>query len=74
MSCCGQNRRAVRGKATTTSTHHAIVYLVYRGGTRLRVRGPVSGRLYAFTAPGHRVKVDARDKQGLLTVPNLHPA
>ena len=72
MSCCGQGRQRYHRVATQpSSTHHAIVYFTYYGATALRVRGPVTGRLYAFTAPGMRLMVDARDQRGLLSVPNL---
>ncbi len=75
MSCCGQNRRRFhhpQGRAT--STNHSVVYFIYRGPTALRVRGPVTGRLYAFTAPGMRLMVDARDQRGLASIPNLEYA
>ena len=72
MSCCGQKRQLFRRVTMRpTSTHHAIVYMTYHGPTALRVRGPVTGRLYAFTAPGHRLRVDVRDQRGLQSIPNL---
>jgi hypothetical protein len=40
----------------------------YVGNGSAAIRGPVSGRVYRFAAPGDRVRVDARDRPGLLSM------
>lgn len=82
--CCGQNRAAARAAAQAAGAARAnsapapvsgaessvIVFESVQDGARV-VRGPVSGRLYRFAGAGDRVRVDARDRPGLTTVPGL---
>ena len=83
MPCCGQSRRSLRrgpsGHASEASGRPAGapprrlpgVFLRYDGRTALRVRGPVSGRLYHFERPGAVLAVDRRDRAALSRVPRL---
>lgn len=53
-----------------SSATSEIVFEFVGPGTA-NVRGPVSGRIYRFTAPGERLRVDLRDRPGLATLPAL---
>ena len=85
--CCGKNRAAAQAAATTgatdrraasypapaplpsTATTEIVFEFVGHGATS--VRGPVSGRVYRFSAPGERVRIDLRDRPGLAAMPAL---
>ena len=43
----------------------------YTGATALTVTGPVTGRIYRFSAPGARLEVNRHDAASLLYVPSL---
>ena len=81
--CCGSNRAAARaavmasgtGPATPTAAHSGtpssvIVFECVAGGART-IRGPVSGQMYHFTGLDDRLRVDPRDRRGLMSVPTL---
>lgn len=79
--CCGKNRAAARAAAVAggvAGRGHAAtavapvppsatseIMFEYMGNGSAAIRGPVSGRVYRFAAPGDRVRVDARDRPGL---------
>lgn len=70
MSCCGKVRAA-------QTPHHASSpnpnpsYFEYIGRTSMTVVGPITARRYHFPATGARLQVDARDRKGMLGVPNI---
>jgi hypothetical protein len=79
--CCGGNRAAARaaavaagrGSAAAPSAASAIsvtteIMFEYAGRESASITGPVSGRVYRFTGPGDRVRVDARDRPGLASM------
>lgn len=84
--CCGRNRAAARAAAVAnanavppargsvtpprTDATTPIVF-EYVGDGAHAVRGPVSGTSYRFRARGDRLRVDPRDRPGLLAVPSL---
>jgi hypothetical protein len=70
MGCCGQGRAALRAAAGPPSARPAAAAppaatVRYVGGTRVRVRGSVSGRMYEFTG-GARTAVESGDAPGLV--------
>ena len=84
--CCGRNRAADRaaavghvaaggGSASTPSplVADATTPIVFEhvGSGASTVHGAVSGTAYRFAAPGVRLRVDPRDRPGLLAVPTL---
>ena len=80
MPCCGQTRKplAKRRTSTTTSTptsHRPAatqgVAFTYIGRGGVTAVGPITGRRYRFARPGVRVAVDVRDAPSLMAVPGL---
>ena len=82
--CCGQNREAARvaamagrsrnfapAVAPSVASATSVIMFEYVGDGEASVRGPVSGAVYRFLLPGHRVRVDPRDRPGLLGVRTL---
>lgn len=79
--CCGSKRAAARDAAMAAQSAgmpafvvapaQSVILFEYTGAGHQAVRGPVSGKLYAFTEPGARVQVDARDRPGLMAMPAL---
>lgn len=79
--CCGKNRAAARAAAVAggvagrgqaaaavapaPASATSEIMFEYVGTGSVAIRGPVSGRVYRFAAPGDRVRVDARDRPGL---------
>jgi hypothetical protein len=58
----------------TTSSAPAQVYAAifqYVGSTGLTVIGPATGRMYRFSGPGSKERVELQDRAGLLRVPQL---
>lgn len=70
MSCCGKARIA-HSSHGGASAGTGPVYFEYVGRTSLTVVGPVSGGRYFFPSTGTRLRVDPRDRNGMLRVPNL---
>ena len=79
MSCCGSQRAALRQNAVSSGGSPAASFRTgplefeYNGGGELRVVGPMTGRVYAFSGSGSRLVVDAADAPSLATVPALRP-
>jgi hypothetical protein len=48
-----------------------VTVFEYVGATALTVVSPLTRRTYAFSRPGARLEVDARDRPWLAFVPNL---
>jgi hypothetical protein len=84
MSCCGGKRRKLPAQtsASPNGRHHPMrAYTVpqkivgkvfeYTGQTALKVRGPITGRMYRFSKLNVRIAVDGRDASALMGVPNL---
>ncbi len=84
MPCCGKSRSQIQGTISNqrpkpipraASQPQVRVgdsaYIRYFGKTGLTVTGPVSSRIYRFSANGAPVAVDARDVASLARVPNL---
>jgi hypothetical protein len=84
MPCCGKARSQIQGtissqkpKPTPSAASQSLArvgdsaYIGYFGKTGLTVTGPVSSRIYRFSANGAPVAVDARDVASLARVPNL---
>jgi hypothetical protein len=72
MSCCGKARVAYAsspGGGATPNT--GPVYFEYVGQTSMTVMGPITGGRYFFATTGARLRVDPRDRNGMLRVPNL---
>ena len=82
--CCGQNREAARAAAMsgqnrnfapaaapTVASATSVIMFEYVGDGEASVRGPVSGQVYRFRQPGDRVRVDPRDRPGLVGVRTL---
>jgi hypothetical protein len=85
--CCGKNRAAAQAAATSgaadrraasypapaplPSTATSEIVFEFVGHAATNVRGPVSGRVYRFSAPGDRLRVDPRDRPGLAAMPAL---
>jgi hypothetical protein len=81
--CCGGNRAAARAAAMAAQSARArpvamapappasVIIFEYVGPGSAWVRGPVSGQLYQFAFPGHRLRVDPRDRPDLATSPSL---
>ena len=61
--------RSVGGALVAQPVQHA--YFSYTGDTGLTVTGPVSSRVYRFTANSGPIAVDPRDAAGLAMVPHL---
>jgi len=49
----------------------AVTVFEYVGATALTVVSPLTRKTYAFSRPGARLEVDARDRPWLAFVPNL---
>jgi hypothetical protein len=81
MSCCGQNRRALRrqihthtfesGVISPTEPPAGAIFLEYVGVTAMTVIGPVTGIRYRFGWSGAQVAIDKRDAEPLSSVPHL---
>lgn len=85
--CCGRNRAAAQAaamsgaadrRAASPTTSPALpgattteIVFEFVGPGAGSVRGPVSGRTYRFAAPGERLRVDPRDRPGLVALPSL---
>jgi hypothetical protein len=73
MPCCGGNREKARTapvqpapRTGVASPDGATVMLRYTGTTGIGVRGPRSGRVYAFSGRDPEHAVDGRDAEGLM--------
>lgn len=75
MSCCGQQRAALRSPARRNASPpvpvappllRAPVALVHMASNATVVRGPSTGLVYLFGADGAALDVDARDAPALL--------
>jgi len=76
--CCGrgrtsrtstfQNRAPVSTAPINTQSGAAFEYV---GKTALTVVGPITGANYRFERTGSRLRVDLRDRAGLVQVPVL---
>ena len=70
MECCGRNRTKIaRGQTSMTRPDpepkaEEGVRLKYTGAGEIVVRGPATGRAYAFSS-GAAVQVDRRDSDAL---------
>jgi hypothetical protein len=70
MGCCGQNRAKIEaGRMSVTRPApepkaEEGVRLEYTGAGEIVVRGPATGRPYAFS-PGTTLNVDRRDSDAL---------
>lgn len=80
MSCCGSQRKAMRGAPASTHSqpeprHRAAApaEFEYNGPGQLTVTGPLTGVVYRFHARGARVRVHGSDVPSLLYVPGLKP-
>lgn len=62
------NRMVANPAPITPQSGPAFEYI---GRTALTVVGPITGANYRFERPGSRLRVDPRDRQGLLQVPVL---
>lgn len=84
--CCGKNRLAAQAGAIAASkasvaasrvmggpveTRTSEIVFEFVGAGSATIRGPASGREYRFAAAGDRVRVDARDRPGLVALPAL---
>jgi hypothetical protein len=83
MSCCGQQRRAVRERFAGARRAPQIpppaealeaVPLDYRGEAPLTLRGPVSGAVYSTGPAGARVLAHPGDAAALLATGLFAPA
>jgi hypothetical protein len=70
MGCCGQNRTKITSgtmsltRPAPEAKPSAGVLLEYTGAGNIVVRGPATGKAYAFTS-GAAVQVDRRDSDAL---------
>ena len=48
-----------------------VVIFEYIGNGTASIRGEVSGQIYRFARPGDRLRVDPRDRGGLMRSPQL---
>ena len=71
--CCGNTRRISASPRLSPPARGGTV-LTYTGRTALTVAGPSTGMVYRFTAPGARLRVDARDAVALRKIPVLRAA
>lgn len=71
MGRASQPLRTVHQGGAQRSAANAVTYFQYNGKTAMTVRGPVSGTVYRFHAPGRRVVVDLRDRASLAAIPQL---
>jgi hypothetical protein len=71
--CCGRTRRISAGPRLSRPARGGTE-LTYVGRTALTVAGPSTGMVYRFTAPGARLRVDARDAVALGKIPVLRAA
>lgn len=77
MSCCGNQRMAVRSDTAarpperTRAVRQTHVSVQYVGLTGLTVVGAATGTRYRFNSPGATVTVDIRDEVSLRSVPHL---
>ncbi|MBC8085993.1 MAG: hypothetical protein H7Z40_01910 [Phycisphaerae bacterium] len=84
--CCGKNRAAAQAGAIAAAKARASssrvmggpvdtgtseIMFEFVGDGSASIRGPASGRVYRFAAAGDRLRVDARDRPGLLALPAL---
>ena len=68
--CCGNTRRISAGPRLSPPARGGTVF-TYVGRTALTVAGPSTGMVYRFSAPGARLRVDARDAVALSKIPVL---
>ena len=71
--CCGNTRRISASPRLSPPARGGTV-LTYVGRTALTITGPSTGMVYRFTAPGARLRVDARDAVALRKIPVLRAA
>jgi len=84
MPCCGKARAQLQGTISSQRTKPVSsaasqpqpsagqsAHFSYFGKTGLTVTGPVSSRVYRFSANGAPIAVDPRDAASLARVPNL---
>jgi hypothetical protein len=76
MSCCGEKRQQLRGGSPLVGTRrqpriNGRMVFEYTGPTSAVVKGPVTGRGYAFVGYGARAAIDPRDAPALLRMPYL---
>ncbi len=82
--CCGRNREAARAAVMAGANRSAmsapapnpvsstsVIMFEYVGNGEASIRGPVSGQVYRFRQAGDRVRVDPRDRPGLVGVRTL---
>jgi hypothetical protein len=82
--CCGRNREAARAaiiaggtgrnarnEAQVPVTAVSSIMFEFLGSGEMVIRGPVSARVYRFSGNGDRVRVDPRDRPGLLGLRTL---
>ena len=83
--CCGSNRAAARAATVVAARGNASpsvlpvaplsatteIVFEYAGEGSASIRGPVSGRVYRFGGRGDRIRVDARDRPGLVAIASL---
>ena len=65
--CCGRARSISSGPRLDSPPRNGVVF-AYLGRTALSVKGPATGAVYRFVAPGARLQVDARDADALRKV------
>jgi hypothetical protein len=76
--CCGRGRTArslgipnrIPVNPAPLNTQAGATF-EYVGKTGLTVVGPITGASYRFERPGSRLRVDPRDRAGLVQVPVL---
>jgi hypothetical protein len=79
MSCCGNQRTALRQEPSTPASGEpgywtsAPIEFEYSGFNQLTVTGPLTGVIYQFTSHGERALVHGSDAPSLLHVPGLKP-
>jgi hypothetical protein len=79
MSCCGDQRTALREESVPTDQRDFQFWtpgptdFEYSGYGELTVTGPLTGTIYRFTANNRRVRVHGSDAASLLSVPGLKP-
>lgn len=82
--CCGRNREAARAAIIAAGTHRnarneapvpatavSSIMFEFLGSGEMVIRGPVSARVYRFSGNGDRVRVDPRDRPGLMGLHTL---
>jgi hypothetical protein len=82
--CCGRNREAARAAivaggagrnrsnaAPVPAAATSSIMFEFLGSGEVMIRGPVSARVYRFSGNGDRVRVDPRDRPGLMGLRTL---